>query len=82
MRTNCRGPQNVNKEEAIKWSTEAYHMLLDYAAPLNMNIVIENHGGVSNDPDWMVSLVKMVPNKADDKADWQSYWGSFTWGYY
>jgi len=37
---------------------------------------------VTPDGKWMVSLVKMVPNKADDKADWQSYWGSFTWGYY
>lgn len=31
---------------------------------------------------WMVSLVKMVPNSIDDQADWQSYWGSLTWGYY
>lgn len=37
---------------------------------------------VTPDGKWMVSLVKMVPNKADNKADWQSYWGSFTWGYY
>ena len=35
-------------------------MLLDYARPANINVVIENHGGVSNDPDWMVSLVKKI----------------------
>lgn len=30
---------------------------------------------------WMVSTVKMIP--ADEPgAQWQSYWGSVTWGYY
>lgn len=62
VRTNCRGPQNVDKKEALKWATESYNMLLDYAKPADINIVIENHGGVSNDPDWMVSLVKTLNN--------------------
>src|SRR5688572_28767903 len=63
VRTNCRGPQNPDKEEALKWATESYNMLLEYAKPANMSICIENHGGVSNDPDWMVKLVKKVNNK-------------------
>lgn len=29
---------------------------------------------------WMVSAVHMVPSE-DIKADWQSYWGSFTFGF-
>ena len=28
----------------------------------------------------MVSLVQMVPNEDRQQADWQSYWGSFTFG--
>ena len=62
IRTNCRGPQNVDKQEALKWATESYHMLLEYAIPAKIDVVIENHGGVSNDPDWMVSLMKKVNN--------------------
>ena len=38
---------------------------------------IETH--ISNPGPWMVSVVKMVPSK-DPKADWQSYWGSLTFG--
>lgn len=38
---------------------------------------IETH--ISNPGPWMVSIVKMVPSK-DPKADWQSYWGSLTFG--
>lgn len=62
VRTNCRGPENVDKKEALKWAAETYNMLLEYAKPAKIAIVIENHGGVSNDPDWMVSLMKEVNN--------------------
>jgi sugar phosphate isomerase/epimerase len=60
VRTNCRGPQGVNKEEALKWAAESYTLLLDYAKPANINIVIENHGGVSNDAEWMIALMKKL----------------------
>ncbi len=62
IRTNCRGPQDVSKEDALKWSAETYNMMLEYAIPANISIVIENHGGVSDDPDWMVALMKEVDN--------------------
>ena len=62
IRTNCRGPKDVNKNEALKWATESYNMLLEYAIQANISVVIENHGGVSNDPDWMVDLFNMVDN--------------------
>ena len=29
----------------------------------------------------MVSTVKMIRLENDAKANWQSYWGSCTWGY-
>ena len=31
---------------------------------------------------WMISTVKMEHLDNDKKANWQSYWGSLTWGYY
>ena len=30
---------------------------------------------------WMVSTVKIIKLENDKQADWQSYWGSLTWGY-
>jgi hydroxypyruvate isomerase len=62
IRTNCRGPQNVNKDEALKYATETYQMMMEYAVPAKISVLIENHGGVSNDADWMVSLMKAVDN--------------------
>jgi hydroxypyruvate isomerase len=62
IRTNCRGPENVKKDEALKWSVETYQRLLEYAIPAKVSVLIENHGGVSNDADWMVKLIKEVDN--------------------
>lgn len=62
IRTNCRGPKDVNKVEALKYSAETYRMMMDYAVPAKISVLIENHGGVSNDADWMVSLIKEVNN--------------------
>src|SRR5438309_10300547 len=58
IRTNCRGIGQVDKKEALSWAAESYHPLLEYAQQANVNVLIENHGGVSNDPDWMVQLMK------------------------
>jgi hypothetical protein len=30
---------------------------------------------------WMLSTVAMNRLDDDSRADWQSYWGSLTWGY-
>lgn len=62
IRTNCRGPENADKDEALKWAAESYNMLLEYAVPARIKVLIENHGGVSNDGDWMVKLMKEVNN--------------------
>jgi uncharacterized GH25 family protein len=37
---------------------------------------------LSPEGEWMVSCVKMIRLEDDPKAEWQSYWGSMTWGYY
>ena len=60
IRTNCRNLQNGEPLEAMKWAEESYNMLLDYASSSNIKILIENHGGVSNDPDWMVEFMKRM----------------------
>ncbi len=62
IRTNCRGPENADKRETLEWAAVSYNMLLEYAKPANISIVIENHGGVSNDPDWMVTFLKKMNN--------------------
>jgi len=62
IRTNCRGGENISNNDALNWAAESYNMLLQYAADANIKVLIENHGGVSNDPEFMIALMKEVDN--------------------
>jgi len=62
IRTNCRGPKDVDKDEGLKWAAESYNMLLEHAIQAGISVCIENHGGLSNDADWMVALLQEVNN--------------------
>jgi L-ribulose-5-phosphate 3-epimerase len=73
IRTNCRGPENASSEEALKWATDTYQQMLEYAVPAKIGILIENHGGFSNNADWMVSLFKNVNSLYfGSYPDWRS----------
>ncbi len=73
IRTNCRGPKDVDRKEALKWSAESYNMLLEHAVPAGIRICIENHGGISNDADWMVALLQEVNHLYfGSYPDWRS----------
>jgi len=81
IRTNCRGEANINKDEALKYAAESYHLLLDYAEEASIKVLIENHGGVSNDADFMLQLMKEVnhplfgtyPDWREPKDDFDNY---------
>lgn len=78
IRTNCRGPKDPPREESIKWAAETYNMMLEHAIPAGVSILIENHGGVSNDPDWMVDLMKEVDSLYfGSYPDWRAPSDSF-----
>jgi L-ribulose-5-phosphate 3-epimerase len=73
IRTNCRGPKDAPMDQALDWSADCYNRLLEYAAPAGIRVLIENHGGFSNDADWMVSLFKKVNNPYfGSYPDWRS----------
>jgi sugar phosphate isomerase/epimerase len=46
--------------EAAKAAAEGYHILLEYAAKQNMNVIVENHVGNSTNIDWLVGVMKEV----------------------
>lgn len=58
IRTNCRGEEGQDPDNALKWAADSYNMLLEYANQAGIGVLIENHGGFSNDADWMVRLMK------------------------
>ncbi|MHC4069239.1 MAG: sugar phosphate isomerase/epimerase family protein [Planctomycetota bacterium] len=60
IRTNCYGPEEASKEEALNRAEESYNELLEYAVQAKVSVLIENHGGISNDADFLVSLMERV----------------------
>ncbi|MBL8290450.1 MAG: sugar phosphate isomerase/epimerase [Bryobacterales bacterium] len=62
VRCNLGGPRENWKQDKdiVKRASESFRDLLDYAKQANLNVVIENHGRASSDPDVLVGLMKLV----------------------
>jgi len=59
IRCNVRGDES-DPAAMRERAAESFRALLEYAASSGIRILIENHGGLSSDPDWLVSLVELV----------------------
>jgi L-ribulose-5-phosphate 3-epimerase len=54
------GNKNVSPEEDMKASADSFWELSEYARQYNINVTIENHWQRTEDPKWLVGLMKMV----------------------
>jgi L-ribulose-5-phosphate 3-epimerase len=55
------GPQDWKQDkDLVDRAAETFHEILEYAKPTGLNIIVENHGRSSSDPDVLVALVKKV----------------------
>jgi len=54
------GHAQPGDKEAIKRAAESFTELCDYAAQADINVIIENHGGLSSYPDDLVELMETV----------------------
>ncbi len=64
IRCNMRGGMQDWKKDTgiVQRAAEAFNDLLEYAKGSGLDIIIENHGGASSDPDVLVALMKAVNN--------------------
>ncbi|MDP0491452.1 MAG: sugar phosphate isomerase/epimerase family protein [Verrucomicrobiota bacterium JB023] len=58
IRVNAHG--DGSREEAAKKVTEGLHSLSSFAAPLGINVIVENHGGLSSDGQWLAGVLAAV----------------------
>ena len=47
-------------DEQLKLATDGLWLLSEYAAAHKLNIIVENHGGLSSDGHWLTSVIKAV----------------------
>jgi len=58
IRVNTYG--NGTPDETKKAAVESLGQLANYAANENIHIVVENHGGITSNGEWLASLIKQV----------------------
>ena len=46
--------------EQQKLAADGLRRLTEYAAKLDLNVIVENHGGLSSHGDWLVDVMKLV----------------------
>lgn len=60
VRVNAYGDGNPSADELRNRVAESCSALADYAAQAGLDVVIENHGGLSSDAPWLASVMKAV----------------------
>lgn len=51
------------KEEQLKLAADGVARLCRLAQPMNLEVIIENHGGMSSNPEWLVDLIRATGEK-------------------
>ena len=50
-------------EEQQKLAADGLHMLCEYGDTKKINVIVENHGGLSSNGGWLAGVMKMVDHK-------------------
>ncbi len=58
IRINLKGEKEI--ENWIKYSVESFEALGEYAKPLNINVIVENHGGLSSNASLLMKVINQV----------------------
>lgn len=68
IRCNSGGKQITSLERSIKHCTDSFRRLADVARPKGVKLLVENHWGISSNPDAMVQIVQGVRKTHGDEA--------------
>lgn len=60
IRVNASG--DGTREEHQSQAADGLVQLANYAAPHNINVIVENHGGVTSDGAWLAGVMKLAAN--------------------
>ncbi len=72
-----------NDQPVVKSLVKIWHR--EKGKTIKTDLTTDESGNIkfptNNSGKWMISIVKMIRLENDSLAQWQSYWGSLTWGY-
>jgi sugar phosphate isomerase/epimerase len=60
IRVNAATGGQGSFEEQQKRAADGLHALAEYASRFDINVIVENHGGLSSNGKWLVGVMKLV----------------------
>jgi sugar phosphate isomerase/epimerase len=60
IRVNALSDEKLSPDEQAKLVIDGLHRLVEFGAQRGMNVIVENHGGLSANGKWMVIVIKGV----------------------
>ena len=60
IRINARSDASLSFEEQQRLSADGLHRLCEFADPFDIDVIVENHGGLSSNGQWLVGVMDMV----------------------
>ena len=58
IRVNAAG--GGEREEVAKRAADSLVAIADYAEPVGLNVIVENHGGLSSDGSWLAGVMRLA----------------------
>jgi len=63
IRVNAASDNKLPFEEQQKLAADGLRRLSEFAAPHGQNVIVENHGGLSSNGQWLAGVMKLVDRK-------------------
>jgi sugar phosphate isomerase/epimerase len=63
IRVNAASDGKLSFEKQQKLAADGLRRLSEFAAPHGLNVIVENHGGLSSNGQWLAGVMKLVDKK-------------------
>ncbi len=60
IRVNAQSDGKLSFDEQMKLAADGLRQLTEYGAARDINVIVENHGGLSSNGKWLVGVMKLV----------------------
>ena len=60
IRVNARSDHKRSADEQMKLAADGLRSLCEYGDKFGINVIVENHGGLSSNGKWLVGVMKLV----------------------
>jgi len=63
IRVNAQTGGNASREEKAKMAADGLRKLSEFSGKMGISTIVENHGGLSSDGQWLAGVMKLVDSK-------------------